>query len=226
MAEAFLDNLLQINNSVPWGDRECVICHSETGTMSRTTGYLELLIRLPCGHVVGSGCVARWFKEENSCPFCRREFFAAQPRPHLEHGIAEDQDDENHEVEDPRNNGQELRSRLALIDRLCLEHCNRLPLTNSYRIGVFSQRLAEDYASRPTWAHYSADVIAAASVYLACTFVSRVTSDPNLVAAAAVNLAQATIDETQLSIIDEIFGGSDGIQRILEAFLESLPQTR
>ena len=226
MAETFLDQLLQITNSVPRGDRECVICHSETGTMSRTTGYLELLIRLPCSHVVGSGCIARWFQEDNSCPFCRQEFFPAQPRPHLEHGVAEEQDDEDHEVEAPRNNEQELRSRLALIDRLCVEHCNRLPLTNGYRIGVFSQRLAEDYASRPTWAHHSAHIIAAACVYLACTFVGRVTSDHNLIAAAAVNLAQATIDETHLSIIDEIFGGNDGIQRTLEAFLESLPQTR
>lgn len=189
--------------------------------MSRTTGYLELLIRLPCGHVVGSGCIARWLKEDNSCPFCRREFFPAWPRLDLENGIGEDED---HEVEQSQNEEQRTRSRLAAVYRLCEDHCERLPLTNSYRIGVFSQRIAEDYASRPTWAHHSADIIAAASVYLACTFVGRITSDQNLIAAAAVNLAQATVDESHLSIIDEIFGGSDGIQRTLEAFLESLPQ--
>lgn len=56
--------------------------------------------------------------------------------------------------------------------------------------------------------------------------MGRVTSDHDLIVAAAVNLAEATIDDTHLSIIDEIFGGGDGILRTLEAFLEAIPQMR
>ena len=226
MAEAFLDELLQITNSVPWGDRECVICHEETGTMSRDTGYIELQLRLPCNHVVGSGCISAHFKEKNFCPVCRREFFPAQPPQHPEHGIAEDHEDEHHEVGERENEEQERRSRLAIVNRFCEDHCNRLPLTNGYRISVFSQLLAEDYACRRVWAHHSAEVIAAACVYLACTFVGRVRSDHNLITAAAVGLAEVAVDETHVSIIDEIFGGSDRLQTTIEAFLESIPQTR
>lgn len=137
----------------------------------------------------------------------------------------EDQEDEHHEVEERGNEEQEVRSRIAIVNRLCEEHSSRLPLTNGYRIGVFSQKLAEDYASRATWAHHPPEVVAAACVFLACTFVGRVTSNDALVGAAAVNLAQATIDSAHMSIIDEIFGDGGGVQGAIEAFLESLPHT-
>lgn len=194
--------------------------------MSRQTGTIEIQLRLPCSHVVGSGCISTWLQENNSCPVCRREFFPAQPRAYLEYDIAGDQEDEEHEVEGPGNRNQQLRSRLASVNRLCEEYCDRLPLANGHRISVFSQRLAEDYASRATWAQHSTENIAAACVYLACSFVGRVTSDHDLVAAAAVNLAQTTIDSSHMSIIDEIFEGSDRIQNTIEAFLGCLPQMR
>ena len=226
MAEAFLDGLLQIANSVPWGDRKCVICHEETSTMSRDTGYIELQLRLPCNHVVGSGCVAAHFKEKNFCPVCRREFFPAQPPQSPEHEAVEEQENQHHEVEERGNDEQEMRNRLAVVNRLCEEQSNQLPLTNGYWIGVFSQKFAEEYASRATWAHHSADVVAAACVFLACTFVGLVTPNDELVKAAAVNLAQVTVDSADISITNEMFGGGGGVQSTLEAFLESLPNTR
>ena len=45
--------------------------------MSRETGLVELQVRLPCKHVVGSGCIAVWLGTNNSCPMCRRVFFPA-----------------------------------------------------------------------------------------------------------------------------------------------------
>ena len=225
-----------MSNSVPWGDRKCVICHEETSTMSRDTGYIELQLRLPCNHVVGSGCIVAHFKEKNFCPVCRREFFPAQPPQYPEHAIMEEPADEHHhEIEERGNEEEEVQNRQAVVNRLCEEYSNRLPLTNGYRIGVFSQKLAEDYASRAMWTHHSAEVVAAACVFLACTFVGRVTSNDGLVGAAALNLAQATIDLSiidvaqatiDLSIIDEMFGDGGGVQSTIEAFLESLPHTR
>ena len=95
MAEAFLDGLLQTTNITQSDDQNCVICLQETGKISRETGYVELLVRLPCTHLVGSGCISRWLTENNSCPICRREFFPAQPRPYLEHGVMDGQGDED-----------------------------------------------------------------------------------------------------------------------------------
>lgn len=91
MAETFLNELLQTTNSVQSDDqdRDCVICLQETGTMNRDTGFIELQLRLPCSHIVGSGCITIWLKENNSCPLCRREFFPTQPRPYLDEAFRE-----------------------------------------------------------------------------------------------------------------------------------------
>ena len=112
MAETFLNDLLQTANIVPADDqdRDCVICLQETGTISRESGLFELQIRLPhCGHVVGSGCITIWLKENNSCPLCRREFFPLEGgedeyeedgMPDLVNEEDEDEDDSIPEDED------------------------------------------------------------------------------------------------------------------------------
>lgn len=98
MAEAFLYDLLQMQNSVQNKDETCAICMEGYGTLCRETGTIEVEMRLPCNHSIGSACIATWLKEHNSCPICRREFFPAQPRPYLEHGILDGH--ENGEIED------------------------------------------------------------------------------------------------------------------------------
>ena len=92
MAQEFLDQLLRIENTVQKDDHEvisCMICLEPYGTLNSSTGAIELAVRLPCNHkhIVGTICVARWLRENNSCPLCRATFFPAQPRPYLEHGI-------------------------------------------------------------------------------------------------------------------------------------------
>ena len=101
MAEAFLYELLQAHNRVNNQDERCCICLEEYGTLSRETGTIEVEMRLPCDHSIGSACIATWLKDNNSCPICRREFFPAQPRPYLEHGTLDDQ--ENDGAEDENN---------------------------------------------------------------------------------------------------------------------------
>ena len=96
MAEAFLSDLLRVENSVqPNSSERCIICLTECGTLCPETGIVEWEIRLPCHHVVGSRCIAKWLGPtegaNNRCPICRYVFFPAQPRPYLEHGITGDQ---------------------------------------------------------------------------------------------------------------------------------------
>ena len=98
MAEAFLRQLLRVENSVqPTGSERCIICLTECGTLCPETGVVEWEIRLPCKHSVGSRCIATWMNPKgtasNSCPVCRHVFFPAQPRPYLEHGVFEDDQD-------------------------------------------------------------------------------------------------------------------------------------
>lgn len=96
MAEAFINQLLRIENSIqPHSSGEpCIICLTECGTLSPDDGIVEWEIRLPCKHTVGSRCIATWLNPtgaaNNSCPLCRYVFFPAQPRPYLEHGVFED----------------------------------------------------------------------------------------------------------------------------------------
>ena len=100
MAEAFLYELLQMHNSVHTPEERCSICLEEYGTLSRETGTIEVEIRLPCKHTIGSACIAIWLKTNNTCPICRHEFFPAQPRPYLEHGIMDDEEDEDVDVDE------------------------------------------------------------------------------------------------------------------------------
>ena len=167
MAEAFLDKLLQTTDSIQSDDRNCVICLQETGKISRETGYIELLVSLPCTHIVGSGCIARWLKENNSCPCCRREFFPAQPRPYLEHGVMEGQEDEDQEDEDQEN--EELPPDRPDLERLCEDYCSQLCLDsrtanvvkvislNILPVGILSHMVIESLDN----------VLAAVGIYIA-----------------------------------------------------------
>ena len=123
MAETFLHELFQPSNLVQSDTQEqkCDICLQETGSMSRETGLIELQVRLPCSHVVGSGCIAVWLKNNNSCPICRREFF---PRPSLEDGMVLDQDEDDEEEEEQ----EEYRERLQLLETICQNYCLQLDL--------------------------------------------------------------------------------------------------
>ena len=90
MAQEFLDQLLRTENTVQLNnhkDSSCMICLQPYGTLNSSTGAVEVQVRLPCSHLVGSFCIATWLQDNNSCPVCRRKFFPAQPRPCLEHGI-------------------------------------------------------------------------------------------------------------------------------------------
>ncbi|KAB5581087.1 hypothetical protein GE09DRAFT_1213516 [Coniochaeta sp. 2T2.1] len=59
-------------NSLPESDRSCTICFWDFGVQS-PEGVNEAPLRLPwCNHVFGDHCIKRWFKDSNTCPYCRR----------------------------------------------------------------------------------------------------------------------------------------------------------
>lgn len=175
MAEAFLRRLLRIENSVqeqPNGSRECYICYTEYGTLCETTGTVEVAIRLPCQHIVGSRCIATWLdptgNAANTCPVCRHVFFPAQPRPYLEHGVIGDDEGSpldtpedsplgppegfgGYVVSDTRDDDEEVTeedteddgSNLETIQNMCVTYCYRLSLNNNISRAIeLSQRIA------------------------------------------------------------------------------------
>ncbi|CAF9931635.1 MAG: E3 ubiquitin-protein ligase hrd1 [Alectoria fallacina] len=68
----FVDKLPDISLSdIPKDSRSCNICMDPYGS----TENPENPVRLPCGHVIGRSCIARWLTTNNSCPLCRRVLF-------------------------------------------------------------------------------------------------------------------------------------------------------
>ena len=85
MAEAFLSQLLVSENRVQSEENaQCPVCFQKYGTLT-DTGATESEIRLPCNHTLGSMCAFKWLKSSNTCPFCRKELFAAPLHPRSEY---------------------------------------------------------------------------------------------------------------------------------------------
>lgn len=120
-----------MQNSIQLPDDRCLICLEGYGTLSRESGTIEVAIQLPCSHTVGSACIATWLKTNNTCPVCRHEFFPAQPRPYLEHGIMDDDeerddfdDDEEHEEHEESDDDEDREA----IRELNGDYCAQLGL--------------------------------------------------------------------------------------------------
>ena len=164
MAEAFLFELLQMHNSVHNPEERCGICLEEYGTLSRETGTMEVEIRLPCNHTIGSACIAIWLKANNTCPVCRHEFFPAQPRPYLEHGVIMNGLDD---AEQPYEGHQQT------VSEINADYCNELSLDIGISMisGLISQKLTES----ENWSQgHTSWCIVSVSIYMA----SHLTGEP------------------------------------------------
>ena len=168
-------------------EERCSICLEEYGTLSRETGTIEVEVRLPCNHGTGSACIATWLKDHNSCPICRHEFFPAQPRPYLEHGIINDgeQDEENqyadidedeNEIDaDDYDHFRRSNSEIT-IKELIEEYCQKLLLADNIpTLALFIARKLSEW-NRWTEAH-TKWCVAAVSIYVA-SFLSREPRSP------------------------------------------------
>ena len=188
MAEKFLYQLLRMENrvkNVHDEEERCSICLEEYGTLSRETGTIEVEVRLPCNHCTGSACIATWLKDHNSCPMCRQEFFPAQPRPYLEHGIMGDgeEDEENQYADidedeidaDDYDHFRRSESEIT-IKELIEEYCQKLLLADNIpTLSLFIARKLSEW-NRWTQSH-TKWCVAAVSIYVA-SFVSREPRSP------------------------------------------------
>ena len=75
MAANFLRNLPKVRRGELPNDSKCMICLEEYGTHLNSNGSIELAVRLPCTHHIGSSCIETWLSEHNTCPYCRTTFF-------------------------------------------------------------------------------------------------------------------------------------------------------
>ncbi|CAD6452976.1 c551b015-08ff-4813-bc07-dcf87efa97a4 [Sclerotinia trifoliorum] len=71
-SKEFLLSLETLNPSdLSEEDRSCIICYNEFG-VKNPEGVSEQPLRLPkCRHIFGAICIKKWFKENDSCPYCR-----------------------------------------------------------------------------------------------------------------------------------------------------------
>lgn len=52
-------------NNLPEDDRDCCCCSTTYGQL-QAEGLIEYAVKLECGHLVGSSCLAKWLNQSNS----------------------------------------------------------------------------------------------------------------------------------------------------------------
>lgn len=106
MAKRFLQQLPKIPLGELPADSSCMICLNAYGAQSAENGIVESPIRLPCTHHVGLECITLWLSAnrtaKTSCPYCRKDFFPAQPRSYMS-------------IEGLREIDEEVAERMALL---------------------------------------------------------------------------------------------------------------
>ena len=176
MAQEFLYQLLRTENRVqiiPDEEERCSICFEEYGTLSRETGTIEVAMRLPCNHCIGSACIATWLKNRNSCPLCRCEFFPAQPREDEEEQDGWEDEDDIEADDYDHFNGSDSE---VTIKELIEDYCQKLLLADS--IPSLSLFIARKLSQWNEWTQgHTKWCVAAVSIYIA-SFVSREPRSP------------------------------------------------
>ena len=77
MAQQFLARILTMDNAVKSEDgQDCIICQEKCGTLSQETRTIELEVRLPCNHTVGSA-VSPSLPPSTIATFANHEIFSA-----------------------------------------------------------------------------------------------------------------------------------------------------
>lgn len=161
MSKAFLNQILRIENSIQSDvGHSCYICFQECGTLCPESGVIEVAVRLPCQHAIGSACIAKWLHTNNTCPMCREVFFP------LEH---EDTDDEEFTPSEHDFSEGEGEDPQALARNLCNHYCAELhvsaPIANLAE-KITAKMCSSDLLERARFAEDAA-APAAACVYMA-----------------------------------------------------------
>ena len=78
--QRFLDELPDVDLTDLQNEEEVAICDICMEVFDNgTNADAEAPVKLPCDHVLGRKCMARWLETKNSCPICRRVLFHHQP---------------------------------------------------------------------------------------------------------------------------------------------------
>ncbi|CAD6575003.1 MAG: hypothetical protein ASARMPREDX12_007057 [Alectoria sarmentosa] len=235
MAKEFLARILTIENSVTFeSSQDCIICQEKCGTLSPETGIMELEVRLPCSHTVGSACIAKWLATNNTCPLCRRPFFPQQPRPYMEHEIMQETEDEG-PAHDQRRQSESDDDYLTRLTRSSESHNNPLAfaLRLAHQLGLslhaafLALNIADSADSLTRLEHCSVNSIAAASVYLASHILSQPRGLADIarltaVSERAIQIVYTIIYSVRYELIDEDWRGIVG-GATLGAAAEALP---
>lgn len=83
--KTFLESLPVVKpEDLPENSQTCHICKELYNSPDpEEVEKAESAVRLPCSHIMGSECLAKWFDGHNSCPLCRAILFS-QNTPNLE----------------------------------------------------------------------------------------------------------------------------------------------
>ena len=214
MAEQFLTQLLGTQNQVSSDEKRSQrsICLERCGDMIPETGLIERAVRLPCQHIVGSGCISQWLQTNNTCPICRQVFFPVESGPDTA---------EPHFIESPSVSpppAQDLTPRglilsgpidiclsyLREIRRLCDDYCTRLhlqPQITQIVVALFSNLLAPG-PSNVILQDCSDDLVVALSIYIASGLACQPRSPEEIAAAiTSVDYSQVLIYYGHLNIL-------------------------
>ncbi|KAF6225898.1 hypothetical protein HO133_009901 [Letharia lupina] len=185
---------------------------------------------------VGSACIAIWLRTNNTCPVCRRVFFAAQPPPYLDSIPFEDEDSE---IEDEPVSLEDGPLELMYepvpatvrwayvttdIDYLCDAFCEELAVShNTFNVArEMAQRLALSMGE-----HHTPGYIVSVTFYMVTHIMNERRSLEEIwgianVQTEEIHQAYRRIHPTREQLIlPHMFAalGGDSVQN----FLESLP---
>ncbi|CAF9926703.1 hypothetical protein IMSHALPRED_007017 [Imshaugia aleurites] len=85
-ATKFLESLPVVKREIlPDDYQTCHICKEDFVDDSNPTVAVkaESPLKLPCGHIFGSECLAKWFLQKNTCPICRTTHFRDIAHPEM-----------------------------------------------------------------------------------------------------------------------------------------------
>ena len=146
MAQQFLDQLLRSENMVGIEERQdpdCKVCLEPYGNRTSKTGGVEggteLPVRLLCNHQVGTVCIERWLRENNSCPFCRKTLFpkARSPQDELSEEVRNLGINDDRGSLDARLRWSDLTATVRIGDLVNLDR--QRPVTLHYAIAEFER---------------------------------------------------------------------------------------
>ena len=161
MSRTLLKQILRIDNAVQSDDGQpCSICLQSCGTMSPESGIVEIKLRLPCNHNMGSVCIAKWLHANNTCPICRKVFFPPEHPSYTEGTIIRSRD-----FSEGHNNGDGW-DEMTIALYVWSDYCTALRLRDSI-VNLVQKMIRMGYGDFDLFFLCGAEEVVAACIYMA-----------------------------------------------------------